>query len=85
VYTISASNMTEVTCFIMENLLGKDITSIERIFDLKGSTKGRRAKLSLEDLQKPTGLEVLKDLDYIELGENLLLPQEKRTTLFNMI
>ncbi len=30
----------------MENLLGKDFQSIERIYDMKGSTKGREVKLS---------------------------------------
>jgi len=41
IFTIRAENMTDVTCIIMDNLLGKDIASIERIYDLKGSTKGR--------------------------------------------
>lgn len=30
----------------MDNLLGKDFANIERIYDLKGSTKGRMAKLT---------------------------------------
>jgi hypothetical protein len=45
VFTIRVPAMEEVTCFIMDNLLGKDFMSIERIYDIKGSTKGRFAKL----------------------------------------
>lgn len=66
VYTIRVPNMTEINCYIMENLLGNDYPFIERIYDLKGSTKGRKAKISPEDLEKPTGLRVLKDLNFIE-------------------
>jgi hypothetical protein len=48
VYTIQIPGIQEVTCFIMDNLFGKDYMNIERIYDLKGSTLGRRAKLSKE-------------------------------------
>ncbi len=33
----------------MDNLLGQDFINIERIYDLKGSTKGRIVKLSEEE------------------------------------
>lgn len=59
--------MADIHCFIMENLLGRDFMNIERIFDLKGSTKGR--KVQIKDKEK-TGLRVLKDLNYIELCED---------------
>ncbi len=41
--------MEDVTCLIMDNLFGKDFMNIERIYDLKGSTKGRRVNLSKEE------------------------------------
>jgi hypothetical protein len=71
VYTIRIPYMAEITCFIMDNLLGQDFLDIERIYDLKGSTKGRRAKLTKEEMDNPTGLRVLKDLNFIELDETL--------------
>ena len=48
VYTIRADNMHEITCFIMDNLLGSDFMNIQRIYDLKGSTVGRLVKLTEE-------------------------------------
>jgi Phosphatidylinositol-4-phosphate 5-Kinase len=65
--------MEEVTCFIMDNLLGRDFMSIDRIYDLKGSTKGRTAKLlDLEEEGKvSTGMKVLKDLNFINFNERL--------------
>jgi hypothetical protein len=46
IFTLKFKNMEDIHCFIMDNLLGKDFNNIERIYDLKGSTKGRKAKLS---------------------------------------
>lgn len=57
--------MNEITCFIMDNLLGKDFISIERIYDLKGSTKGRIVNISEEEINGSSGLKVLKDLNFI--------------------
>jgi len=45
IYTISMENMQDITCFIMDNLLGEDFMNIERIYDLKGSTVGRIVKI----------------------------------------
>jgi 1-phosphatidylinositol-4-phosphate 5-kinase len=42
VFTIKIKNMEEISCFIMDNLLGREFMNIERIYDLKGSTKGRK-------------------------------------------
>ena len=69
VYTIRVAHMADITCFIMDNLLGKDFANIERIYDLKGSTKGRKAQISNPEL--PTGLKVLKDMNFLELKEKL--------------
>jgi hypothetical protein len=33
----------------MDNLFGKDYMNIERIYDLKGSTLGRRTKITPEE------------------------------------
>jgi hypothetical protein len=70
--------MEEVTCFIMDNLLGRDFMSIDRIYDLKGSTKGRTAKLTdLEEEGKvSTGMKVLKDLNFINFNERLDVLEE---------
>ena len=38
--------MQDITCYIMDNLLGKDFNNILRIYDLKGSTKGRSVTLT---------------------------------------
>lgn len=46
VYTIRIQHMSDITCFIMDNLLGRDFMNIERIYDLKGSTLGRRVQLT---------------------------------------
>ncbi len=60
--------MSDIHCFIMDNLLGREFINIERIFDLKGSTKGRRVQVREGE---ETGLKVLKDNNYIEMGEVL--------------
>jgi len=73
VYTIRADNMQEITCYIMDNLLGSDFMNIQRIYDLKGSTVGRIVKLTDEQKQSNSGLKVLKDLNFIELNEELLV------------
>ena len=46
VFTIRLENMDEIHCFIMDNLLGRDFNNIVRIYDLKGSRKGRKVALS---------------------------------------
>jgi hypothetical protein len=55
----------------MDNLLGKDFGNIIRIYDLKGSTKGRFVQLSEEENSESTGLQVLKDLNFINFKEEL--------------
>ena len=70
VFTLRFNNMEDISCFIMDNLLGKDLVSIQRIYDLKGSTKGRRSDLSTGE-QHCSGLKVLKDMNYIDLEQSL--------------
>jgi hypothetical protein len=41
--------MTEVTLVIMDNLVGSDRPNVTRIYDLKGSTFGRKVNLSAEE------------------------------------
>jgi hypothetical protein len=38
VFTIQLVGMQELTCFITDNLYGKEYQSIKRIYDLKGAT-----------------------------------------------
>lgn len=71
VYIVKVRNMEEITCFIMDNLLGQDFISIERIYDLKGSRKGRTVKLTEEEEQTHSGLKVLKDMNFLKIGEKL--------------
>jgi len=85
VFTIRVPAMEELTCFIMENMLGKDFMSIERIYDLKGSTKGRLAKLSAAEESEGTGMKVLKDLNLVSLGERLEIGEAARRKLLRAI
>ena len=55
----------------MENLLGQDFINIERIYDLKGSRKGRSVNLTEEEEKTQSGLKVLKDLNFLRIGEKL--------------
>lgn len=75
--------MEDVTCLIMDNLLGKDFMNIERIYDLKGSTKGRRVALSQEEAsgQQMTGLQVLKDLNFLDFEDSLQVKEMKKSKL----
>ena len=61
--------MEKVTFVIMDNLIGQDFMNIKRIYDLKGSTLGRRTKLTEKEKKEETGLKVLKDLDFLEIQE----------------
>lgn len=45
--------MADITCCIMNNLVGLDFINVHRLYDLKGSTFGRRTKLS--DKEKESG------------------------------
>ena len=75
IYTIRTENMQDLTCFIMDNLLGSDFMNIERIYDLKGSTVGRIVKLKPEQKEK-SGLKVLKDLNFCDLKENMNIDED---------
>ncbi|CDW82893.1 1-phosphatidylinositol-4-phosphate 5-kinase [Stylonychia lemnae] len=85
VYQIRVGNMAEINCFIMDNLLGQDFFNIERIFDLKGSTRGRIVNLSENEIKTGSGLKVLKDLNFINLGEKLQVPEHKRNEILNIL
>lgn len=69
----------------MDNLLGQDFINIERIYDLKGSTKGRIVKLSDTEEKEQSGLKVLKDLNFLKIGEKLDTENFKRQELFDVI
>ncbi len=45
-YTIRMNDMGDLTCYIMDNLVGMDFPNIVRMYDLKGSTLKRKVKLS---------------------------------------
>lgn len=67
VFTFSVRNMQEITCFVTENLLGTDVMNVTRVYDLKGSSVDRFVKHS----DGPSGLKVLKDMNYITLENGL--------------
>ena len=77
--------MAEMTCFIMDNLLGKDFFDILRIYDLKGSTMGRIVKLSEEEQKTNSGLRVLKDLNFIKNEEKLKITEKRKNALLEVI
>ena len=56
--------MADITCFIMDNLLGRDFVNIERIYDLKGSTQGRHVQLTQEE-EVSSKMKVLKDMNFV--------------------
>jgi len=63
VFTFSVRNMKEITCFVTDNLLGTDVMNVTRVYDLKGSSVDRLVKHP----GGPSGLKVLKDMNYINL------------------
>jgi hypothetical protein len=46
VYKVRVDNMCNIYCVLMDNLFSKDFTHVMRVYDLKGSTKGRQTKLT---------------------------------------
>ena len=46
IYSIKMENMEEITCYIMNNLVGLDFADVTRIYDLKGSKLGRKVNLN---------------------------------------
>lgn len=61
VFTIRVKQWGDIDCFIMDNLLGRDFLNIQRIYDLKGSTQGRKVNLTPSQELNGSGLKVLKD------------------------
>lgn len=85
VYSIRIEHMQELTCFIMDNLLGADFMHIERIYDLKGSTVGRSVNLTQEQKDGISGLKVLKDLNFIELNETFNVVRDEKKEFLNVL
>jgi len=87
VYPIKLDNMDDIHCFITNNLIGKEFPNVERIYDLKGSTRGRRTKIN-EDMAREegtSGMKVLKDLNFIDLNQKLKIAQDKREQVLKLI
>jgi hypothetical protein len=63
--------MGDLTCYIMNNMVGIDFIQTVRMYDLKGSKYGRNVKLSQEQIDGKTGLKVLKDLNFMDIKEKL--------------
>ena len=73
VFTIQLPGMESLTCFITDNLYGKDYDRITRIYDLKGSIQNRRVKLTDDEMsgKVETAHKVLKDVNYLEFQEGV--------------
>lgn len=63
--------MMVINCCIMNNLVGIDFINTIRMYDLKGSTFGRKTKMSQAEIETKSNLKVLKDLNFIDLQEKL--------------
>ena len=87
IFTIQMPGMEELTCFITDNLYGKEYQKIKRIYDLKGSTQNRRVKLSKEEEigDVDTAHKVLKDLNFIDFQDRMRLSKTKKITLMSII
>ena len=85
VFLIRVQYMQEITCFIMDNLLGQDFMHIERIYDLKGSKKGRVVKLTQEEEQNKSGLKVLKDLNFLSVKEHLEISKGDKERILEVV
>ncbi len=68
----------------MNNLLGKDFTDIERMYDLKGSTFQRLEKLTPEQ-EKKSGLKILKDTNFVNFNEKLNIKQAEKDSVMENI
>ena len=66
----------------MDNLLGQDFIYIQRIYDLKGSKKGRIVNISEEEQNTQSGLKVLKDLNFLQIGEKIDCEKALKEKLF---
>jgi hypothetical protein len=70
-YNVVIHSASSVNVILMQNLFGCNPRLIKRMFDLKGSTVGRKTK----DVQNWKNDQVLKDLDYewvIKIERNLI-------------
>ena len=78
VFTIKMENMGEITCYIINNLVGLDFADVTRIYDLKGSKLGRKVNLADIEIQERSGLKVLKDMNFIDLNEKMDINLNKK-------
>ena len=69
----------------MDNLVGSDFLTVQRIYDLKGSTLGRQTNLTEKEIEKSSRLKVLKDKNFIELKEKLQIQHAKKEALLEVI
>ena len=74
-YTIRISQMNKISFVIMPNLLGKNLSRIERVYDLKGSLHNRKVggKVPEEQIKNTSAL---KDLDFLEREAKLALKEK---------
>lgn len=85
VYLIKIGNMQPISCFLMNNLFGKDFIKVQRLYDLKGSTHQRETKLTEDQIENGSGLKCLKDMNFIKLNEGMDIDAGKKKDLNDAI
>jgi hypothetical protein len=75
VYKIKVQYMEPILVIVQNNIIGPDSASVDRLYDLKGSTEGRLSPESSNPLS------VRKDLNFMASYEDKLVldkPSEER-------
>ena len=83
VYQVRIKKQSPIYFFITENLIGADYHKISSIYDLKGATFDRRTDLGRSDDE--SALKVLKDVNFVEAGEDMEIEVEHRRRILEMI
>jgi len=59
--------------------------NIERIYDLKGSKKGRIVSLTSDEQLTKSGLKVLKDLNLLQIKEHIQISKNRKEKMLDII
>ena len=67
-------------------MIGNDFSAIRKCYDLKGSLLGRITKISNIDKETgETGLKVLKDINFLDEKERLILKEEEKVKIIKIM
>ena len=84
IYTIKIKFMKPINVIIMDNVMGKHSEDIVRVFDLKGSTYGRRT-VPVSSFGKFDHTMALKDLDFLDRKEKFRIGEHNKRRLLEII